>query len=121
MSNQGAGYNNKPSSGIAGGGGLNAFNVPKYGGGGIGSGSGIGGGIGGGIGLSGGLGSYGSSNGLGGGIGSSSGLRGSGIGSMGYGGNNRMASRESKNRSNSRQGSGAIGGRHSYGNGIPKN
>lgn len=53
MSNQGAGYNKQAAPGI---GGLNAFNVPKYGQGGIGGGSGIGGGIG----LSGGLGSYGS-------------------------------------------------------------
>lgn len=50
-SNLGAGYN-KPGapSGISGG--LNAFNVPKYGGGGIGGGigGGLGGGIGGGLG-----------------------------------------------------------------------
>ena len=65
MSNQSAGYNKNTGPG----GGLNAFSVPKYGGGG-----GIGGGIGGGLG--GDLGSHGSSSGLGG--------IGGGIGASGF-------------------------------------
>ena len=54
-------------------------------------------------------------------MGSGSVMRGSGIGSMGGGGYNAVASRESGRRSGSRQGSGVIGGRHSFANGIPKN
>ena len=88
QSNLGAGYNNK--SGLSGA-GLNAFNVPKYGGSGIG-GSGIGGGLS--------LGSYGSSSGLGG-IGSNFG--GGGLGG-GIGGAGGIGSSQGK-REGSRQGS----------------